>query len=157
MTDLAVRTIYKTKARAGRNAYKIADGVTVYEGMLCSLEGGYLNHWADGANDVFLGILLGGDSRLGDGVIIGETSDPNPPHGFVDDSGGVLMHITVAGSPDATKVGDLVYSEFSNVSDITLNASGRTHPIGWMSAYRSSTDQDVTLFTPSEMLAQATA
>ena len=26
-------------------------------------EGGYVNHWADGANDVFFGLLIGGDDR----------------------------------------------------------------------------------------------
>jgi hypothetical protein len=126
--------------------------------MLCALEGGYINHWADGANDVFAGVLLGGDDRAGDGVLTGNTSDTPPPEARVDVSGVTLMHLSGVGdTPTQAKVGDLVYCGTSNVADITLSATGRNHPIGYMSRFRSATDVDVTLFTPAEMLAQATA
>jgi hypothetical protein len=122
------------------------------------MEAGYLNHWADGANDVFAGIMLGGDDRAGDGILIGETDDTPDPHGFVDTSGVVLMHLdSVGDTPTQAKVGDLVYCSTSNTDDMTLESSGATHPIGYMIRFRTATDVDVQLFTPAEMLAQATA
>jgi hypothetical protein len=128
--------------------------------MLASLEGGYLNHWADGANDVFAGLVIG--PGIGIGVdesegMLGNTSLTPIPEASVDTGGVTLMHLSIGGTATQAKVGDLVYSADSDLASITLDASGRTHPIGWMSRYRSATDVDVTLFTPSEMLAQATA
>lgn len=159
MADATANTTHTTKPRGGRRAYVIANGVTVYAGMLASLEGGYLNHWADGANDVFVGIVLGeGDGILAGAAMTGDTSATPPPEVRCDESGVTLEGLsTVGGTPTAAKVGDLVYSADSSVSSITLDNTGRTHPIGYMSRFRSATDVDVVLFTPTEMLAQATA
>ena len=55
------------------------------------------------------------------------------------------------------KVGDVVYCTTSNTDDLTLTAGALNHPVGFMSAFRSATDVDVTLFTTAEFLAQATA
>lgn len=158
MADTAAN-VYPTSQRDdGTNAWPIANGITMYHGMLVGLEGGYANHWADGANDVFAGLCVGGDARANDGVLTGNTSDTPPPEAHVDTSGLILEHMdSVAGTPAQAKVGDLVYCGSSNIDDLTLNSSGRNHPIGILWRYRSATDVDVKLFTPQGMLAQATA
>lgn len=158
MADATANFTPKTQPNGGRHAFPIANGVTVYAGMLGSVEGGYLNHWADGANDVFAGLVLGPGVGVGPGdAMLGNTSATPIPEAFVDCSGVTLMHLSIGGTATQAKVGDLVYSADSSLTSITLDSSGRTHPIGWMSRYRSATDVDVTLFTPETMLAQATA
>lgn len=160
MANLAARTVFETEAR-GRKSFIIKDAITLYEGCLVMLNAGYADHWVDtGSADMFLGLCLGGDDHAGtnDGDLTGDTDNTNgAPRAYVDTSGVTLKGLTVGGTPGPTKVGDLVYCEDSNPANITLDSSGQTHPIGWMSDYRSSTDQDVTLFTPEEHLAQATA
>lgn len=159
MADPSARTIHKTSPRGGTGAYKIANGVTLFEGALVSLEGGYLNFWADGANDVFLGIVTGPALGISPGgALTGDTSATVVPEARVDISGVTLMHLDSVGNiTDETDQGDLVYSQFGNTDDMTTDATGRTHPIGYIERVRSTTDVDVTLFTPAEMLAQATA
>ncbi len=159
MADLTVATVLKTQARSGYNAYPIANGVTLVPGCLVGLEGGYLNHWADGANDVFAGIVLGDALGITPGsALLGDTSASVIPQARVDQSGVTVMHVaTLAGTPTQAKVGDLVYCATSNLADITLTIGALNHPIGYMSKFRSATDVDITFFTPAEMLAQATA
>ncbi len=159
MSDVAAHTILKTSPRSGRDSFPIADGVTLYAGTLVQLSSGFLDHWDDaGAGSTFMGVLLGGDDRAGDGIIIGETSDTPDPRGFVDTSGVTLMHLaSINGTPSQAKVGDLVYGGTSNVDDMDLQASGNTDPIGYLKEFRSTTDCDVQLFTPTEFLAQQTA
>lgn len=158
MADRTASFVFETHPAAGRMSVPMATGETLYEGMLVGLEGGYGNHWADGANDVFAGIALRGDDRLNDGVLTGNTSDSPVPEVTIDISGVTLMRLASVGdTPTQAKVGDLIYCGTSNTNDMTLDSSGRTHPIGWMSRFRTATDVDVTLFTPSQMLAQATA
>jgi hypothetical protein len=158
MADRTTTKIIETRPSSGRDAFPIADGVTVAAGTLIGIEGGHANHWADGANDVFAGICIGGDDRSGDGILIGETSDDPDPQCHVDTSGVTLMHLdSIGDTPLQSEVGDLVYCVDSDTDSMTLLASGRTHPIGWMVRFRSATDVDVRLFTPSEMLCQATA
>lgn len=161
MSDLAAHVTHETRPSSGRDAWVITDGETVYIGQLCSLQDGLLNHWADGANDVFVGPLLGGDDNAGSapGVITGDTdrvstNQEPPPEGWVDTSGVTLMHLdSVADTPTQAKQGNLIYCGTSNTDDMTLNSSGRTNAIGWMVRRRSATDVDVRLFTPSEFLA----
>ena len=159
MADLAASTIHKTQPRSGYNAYPIADGITLYPGALVALEGGYLNHYADGANDVFVGIVLGDAVGISPGgALTGDTTASPVPEARVDQSGVTLMHLaSVTAASAQSNVGDLVYCSTSNTDDMTLTEAGRTHPVGYLSKFRSATDVDVTLFTPAEMLAQATA
>jgi len=159
MADLGANRVHKTSPRSGANSYPIANGVTLYPGALVALEGGYLNHWADGANDVFVGIVLGDALGVSPGSgLVGDTSATPIPEARVDQSGVTLMHLgSVGGTPTQAKVGDLVYSADSDTDSITLTIGALNHPIGYMSRFRSATDVDVTLFTPAEMLAQATA
>ena len=135
MADASARTIHKTAPNSGRWSYPIADGVTLYEGQLVQLESGYLNHWDETGS--FLGILLAGDDRLGDGTITGETSDTPPPEARVDESGVVLQHLSsVAGTPTQAKVGDLVYCADSDVDNLTLTDTTNP-PVGWLKRFRS--------------------
>lgn len=159
MADLGANRVHKTSPRSGYDAYPIANGVTLYPGALVALEGGYLNHWADGANDVFVGIALGDAVGISPGAALtGNTSASPIPEARVDQSGVTLMHLdSVGGTPTQAKVGDLVYSADSDTDSITLTIGALNHPIGYMSKFRSATDVDITLFTPAEMLAQATA
>jgi len=156
MTDLSVRRTIENHER-GRERQIIANSVVLVEGALVGLQSGYLNHWANGANDHWLGLCIGGDDRANDGVLTGNTSDTPPPHGLVDTSGRVLMHLdSVGGTPTQAKTGDLVYAASSNPDDLTLTSTG-SHPIGRLQYYRSATDVDVELFTPAEHMCQATA
>ena len=112
MADVTARKTLATKTRSGRSAYPIANGVTLYEGALVGLEGGYLNHWADGANDVFVGIVLGDALGVSPGAALtGDTSATPVPEARVDDSGVTLLGLdSVGGTPTAAKVGDIVYA-----------------------------------------------
>lgn len=149
MSDQAAKVIRKTSDR-GRGSYQIANTVVLYEGQLCQLESGYLNHWDQ--TGTFLGILLGGDDRAKDGVLTGNTSDTPPPEGRVDESGTVLMHVAVGGSPTIANQGALIYCADSNPANLTKTDT--THPpVGWLKRFRSSSDCDVQLFTPAEFLA----
>lgn len=147
MADASAKTIHKTRPNSGVGSYVIADGVTLYEGQLVQLESGYLNHWDKTGK--FLGILVGGDDRAGDGVIIGETSDTPPPEGRVDESGVVLMHVAVAGSPTIADVGGLVYANDSDVANLTKTDAANA-VVGRLVRFRSASDCDVQLFTPAE-------
>lgn len=147
MADASAKTIHKTRPNSGVGSYVIADGVTLYEGQLVQLESGYLNHWDKTGK--FLGILVGGDDRAGDGVIIGETSDTPPPEGRVNESGVVLMHVAVAGSPTIADVGGLIYCGDSNVGSLTKTDAANA-VVGRLVRFRSASDCDVQLFTPAE-------
>jgi len=159
MADLAANAIPKSQPRSGYNAYPIANGVTLYPGALVSLEGGYLNHWADGANDVFAGVCLGDAIGISPGAaLLGNTGATPVPEARVDQSGATIMHVAaLGGTPTQAKVGDYVYCADSNSANMTLSATGATNPIGYLSKYRSATDCDVTLFTPEEFLAGGAA
>ena len=155
MADVTAKKTIETKANSGRGSYKIADGVTLYEGALVGLQSGYLNHWDETGQ--FVGVLIGGEDRLNDGTIIGETSDSKPPEGYVNDEGVTLMHLdSVGGSPTAAKVGALVWCSTSNTDDMTLTDTTNP-PVGYMSRYRSATDVDVTLFSTAVHLAGVAA
>jgi hypothetical protein len=150
MADASAKQIHKTRPNSGVGSYVIADGVTLYEGQLVQLQSGYLNHWDKTGQ--FLGILVGGDDRAGDGVIIGETSDTPPPEGRVNESGVVLMHVAVAGTPTIADVGGLVYANDSDVANLTKTDAANA-VVGRLVRFRSASDCDVQLFTPAEHLA----
>ena len=144
MSDATAVVPLKTDPQAGRGAYPIADGVTLYPGQFVQLEGGYLNHWDETGK--FLGFLLDGEDRARDGVLIGETSDTPPPEGQVNEEGAILTHRTIGGSPAQSKVGDLVYCADSDPANMTMTDTTNP-PVGWLKRYRSSTDVDVQLFS----------
>jgi len=155
MADLSANVIHKTRGSTRQSA-PIANGVTLYEGALVGWEGGYANHWADGANDVFAGIVLGAGIGIAPGAaLLGNTSATPIPEVQIDTSGVTLMHLdSIDGTPTQAKVGDIVYGVSSNTDDLDLTAvTANNTPVGWLSYFRSATDSDVTLFTPSEFLA----
>jgi hypothetical protein len=151
------------ESRGPVDSFVIADGVTLYKKTLVSLEGGYLNHWADGANDQFAGVLKDGDIRdYTTGAITGETSDSPPPEGYVYTDGVTLMHLDSVLGPDGGNVGQddvgkFVYCSTSNPDDLTLVSTGATHPVGILKRFRSATDVDVKLFSMMEAAAQRLA
>jgi hypothetical protein len=148
MTDQAVHVIRKTEPRADTESGIIADGVTLYIGMLAQYEGGYLNHWDE--TDQFAGLVIGGKDRARDGVLLGETSDTPPPEAIIA-KGATLMHVAVANATQAY-VGQLVWCADSNVSGLTITDTTNP-PVGRLKRFRSATDCDVQLFTPEEWLA----
>lgn len=145
-----------TRVRGG-DSYPIADGVTVYHGALIGAEAGFANHWAGGVNDVFLGLVDGGDDRLRAGALTGETDDTPDPEVRINTSGLVIRELaSVGGTPTQAKVGNQVYCTTSNTDDMTLDPAGTgiIHPIGYMTKFRSATNVDVKLFTPEEYLSR---
>lgn len=148
MADRTANKVYKTQGGYETRSYVIADGVTLGVGALVQLESGVLNHWDETGQ--FVGIVIGGDDRAKDGVLLGETSDTPPPEARVA-IGATLMHVAVAGTP-AGKVGQLVYSADSDPASFTMTDT--THPpVGVLQRVRSASDCDVRLFTPEEWLA----
>lgn len=150
MADQSAKAVRKTKPRSGVGSYRIADGVTLYEGQLVQLESGYLNHWDETGK--FLGILIGGADRAGDGVILGETSDSVPPEGRVDESGVTLCNMAVAGTVTIADVGALVYCADSDPANFTKTDTTNP-PVGRIKRVISAGVADVELFTPTEWLA----
>lgn len=146
----SANALRKTATR-GRGTYPIANASVVYPGMFAGLKSGYLDHYDAGTTTTFLGIVLAGDDRVLDGVFTGNTSDSPPPEARVDESGPVLMHVAVGGTPSQADVGQLVYCATSNPADMTKTDNAKP-PVGWLKRFRSVTDCDVQLFTPSEWL-----
>jgi hypothetical protein len=148
MTDRTADKLYDTRPNSGRDSFIIADGVVLAAGTLVQLGSGYADHH-DGTGN-FLGIVIGGDDRAGDGVLTGETSDAKPPEAFVDTSGVIVKSIAVAGTATQAKVGDLVYAGDSDLATATLTQPTTDYPIGILHRFVSVTDCDVKLFTPME-------
>ena len=148
--DQAATVMRKSSARSGYGSYIMADGVAFYVGQLVQLESGYANHWDETGR--FLGVMIGGDSRLNDGVFFGETSDVPPPEARIDESGATIMHTAVGGTPTQADVGALVYCPDSNLANLTKTDTTNP-PVGWLKRFRSTTDCDVQLFTPAEWMA----
>lgn len=147
MADATAAAVRKTRPRSGYNAYKIANGVTVYPGMLAQLEGGYVNHW-DGTGKL-LGLVLGDALGISPGsALTGNTSATPVPMARIDESGATLMHMAVAGTPTAALVGSWVYCPDSDLANLTITPDGP--PVGRLVGYRSTSDCDVELFTPTE-------
>ena len=154
MADQAVDVIHKTRA-SDRQSGPITNAVTLYEGALVGFQGGYVNHFANGATDVFAGICLGPGIGIDPGAaLLGATSSTPIPEVRIDTSGVTLMHLaSVDGTPSQAKVGNVVYAHSSNVEDLDLTADTTIYePVGWLSYFRSTTDVDVTLFSASEYI-----
>lgn len=157
MADLTQDALVDTRPAAGVLAVPIADGVQLFRNQLISLDGGYAQGYGDTGGERFAGLLKDGFSRTRDGVVVGEVSDTPPPEAFIDISGATITGLAVGGSPTQANVGDAVYCATDNPADITLSAVGRTRPIGYLSRFNSATDQEVTLFSMGEHVAQELA
>jgi hypothetical protein len=149
MADQSAHIYRKTQPRADTESVIIADGVTVYVGMLAQFESGYLNHWDETGK--FAGLVIAGKDRARDGVLLGETSDTPPPEATIA-KGATLMHVPVAGTVTQADVGALVYCADSNPANLTKTDTTNP-PVGRLKRFRSATDCDVQLFTPEEWLA----
>lgn len=157
MADVSAHNFDLKTAERGVDAFPITDEVTLYIGALAGAQAGFANHWAAGVNDLFLGAVEGGDDTLNrDGVLEGEADLTPDPEIRINTTGLLLQHLdSVDGTPAQSKVGNQVYCSTSNIADITLDPAGTgiIHPIGYMQRFRSTTDVDVRLFTPTEYLA----
>jgi hypothetical protein len=166
MADLSADLEVTTQGNGELFTAVIADAVTLYHGCLVGIEGGYANHWADGANDVLGGILVGGETTLVSDAeaLLGDITPATgrtAPRVRIEE-GAILTGLDGVlnasdGALTIANVGDIVYCPSSNVADMTLNSSGHTHPVGFVDDFRSATDVDVKLFTRAEQLAQITA
>jgi hypothetical protein len=162
MADLTADSELKAQGNGKLFSAKIANAVTLYHHALVGIEGGYANHWADGANDVFGGIVVGGDTTLVSDAeaLLGDTTPPTGrmvPRVRIEEAAILVGLDSITGASAQTTEGDLVYCGTSNTDDMTTDSSGMTHPIGFIDEWRSTTDVDVKLLTRAEMLAQATA
>jgi len=150
MANPSASIINETRPRAGRQSLIVTNATQLYAGALVGiLATGYVGFWDDNAAAVFLGIC--------EEDVLGDTSATPPVEAKVNTEGVTLRNITVGGTPTQAKVGDPVYSADGNITSLTLTIGTLNHPIGYMSRYISATEQEVTLVTPTEMLAQRQA
>ena len=160
---MADRSAHKNyNFRAGPTHYQktwiIADGVTVYNGQLVQVEGGYANHWDDSAagTDRFAGLATNADSYNNDGTWLGEitpTLNRAVPRVVVDEGTIITGFDSMEGTSAITDIGALVYCPDSDLDSATLQSSGNTNVIGVVEDWRSTTDLDIRLFTMMEWLA----
>ena len=165
MADLILTQQNETRVRGGRDAFPITNTEVLYAGGLVQLSAGYAADWDDaGAGSTFLGVCIGGETHGSTATVArlngftGSTGITPVPEVFIDTSGVILTHLdSINGTPTQAKVGDLIYGGTGNTDDLDLQASGNTDPIGVLWRFRTATDCDVMLFTPTEFLAQQTA
>ena len=166
MADLTADSELTTQGNGALFSAPIADAITLYHGAIVGIEGGYANHWADGAADVLGGILVGGDTTLVSDAeaLLGDITPPTGrtvPRVRIEEGAiitGLDSVLNAAGGAIAqTDVGGIVYCATSNTDDITMATTGATHPIGFIDDFVSATNVDIKLFTRAEMNAQALA
>jgi len=147
MADQTVNKVYRTEER-GKKAFNVTNAVQIYGGMLVGLSaaGGRLQLWDNVATTIFVG--------LAEEDALGNTSATPEVRCRVDTSGKVLKGVAVASATQAS-VGDVVYSQDSNVASLTTVAA-TSRAIGIIIGYRSASDCDVQLFTPTEFAAYVT-
>lgn len=146
MTNLSASLTVKTRPR-GRTAVVVKDATQLYAGALVGVADadGLLDNWNNTATTRFLGVLLEN--------VLGATA--TLVTGKVDTSGAILQHVAVAGTATQAKVGEPVYCADGNLAGLTMTAT--TSPaIGLLTYFRSTSDCDVTLFTPEEAVAYGT-
>lgn len=155
MADLTANADVAWAAPSAEHSVEIENAVTLYTHALVGYQSGRLNHWADGAADRFLGLLL----RPNDDTLVGNTSaTPIPPQGVVRSDGITLRNLASVGNiTDETDQGTAVYCGTSNTDDLTTDSTGRTHVIGYVRRVGSTTDVDVTLYSAGEAHAHAQA
>lgn len=127
---------------SGRNAYKVTNAVQVYAGALVGLNQttGYLVLWSDTATLVFKGIA--------ERNVLGNTSASPVPECEVNESGCILVNVSVTGVSAITHVGDAVYA--TDDTTLTLTAATNVKAIGRIVRWHSTTYCDVQLLTPDE-------
>lgn len=153
MADRTANKIYETKSSA-RLPFPIANGVALPIGTLVQEESGFANHFDGSIGHTLLGIVVGGENEDANGVPTGDTSLSPDPTVYVDCSGPVLCNVPVASS---TVIGALVYTPDSDLDNLTITQAGAEQPVGYIVGWRSASDADVKLFTPSEHKAATTA
>lgn len=148
----------KTRGRGNSAKHNgpIADGVTLYRHSLVGINAaGYVDKWANTAGHQFLGLLDDGYERSGPATgIVGNTSDNRIPEAYTDTGGQTLLGVTVTGATQAGVNGPVYCATDNPEEDLTTSATANVKAVGWLSRYGGSTsDCDVTLYTPEEHLA----
>jgi hypothetical protein len=145
MANLALNAHLRTQDRGWRSI-PAANGVTFFSGGLVGINSsGYMVKWANTTGHLFAGILLG--------PVVGDTSATPVPEGRVDTSGKTIMGCTVAGATTIASTGVLVYCTSDNITDMSTSATSNVKAVGRVARWNSSTNCDVTLFTPEEYMA----
>lgn len=161
--SLAADSFPKYGSRGDSMAFRIADGVTLFRGGLVGIVAGYLNDWADGATDLMVGLVIGGDARNDGTALLGETSDTYPPEGLCRIDGVTLKHLSgVVGAAGAAltiaDVGKTVYCPDDDINtNGTLATTNATHPVGILTRFTAAADVDVTLLSMMEFAGQRLA
>lgn len=145
MANPTYNRVHAGKPRAGmRESYRVANGVTLYAGAIVGIKAdGYLDYWNNIATNRCAGILLE--------QVTGNTSASPPPEGQV--AHGDIIVADVTGVSDISSVNALVYSQDGNITSLTLT-SATSPAIGYVSRFISTSEQEVTLFTPAELEAK---
>lgn len=154
MADRSTSKHYTTAAGMTRCPFPIANGVTLPVGTLVQEESGFANHFDGTVGHVLLGIVMGGENPDSNGNPVGDTSLTPDPAVYVDCSGALLTNVAVASS---TVIGAHVYCDDSDLDNMTITQPGADHPIGIIVGWRSATDCDVKLYTPTEYKIGTTA
>lgn len=146
MADPTANITVKTRPRPGQRTHIITNAVQLFAGALVGWSNvdGFLDFFDNLALTRFAGLCL--EDKLGN------TSATPAVRARVDESGAVLREVTLLGTPTQAKVGEPVYTTDGNFATLTLTA-GVSPAIGIMADFKSVTDQDVQLFTPTEFAA----
>lgn len=137
------------QARASTKTYVIKTDEVIYDSALVGADAnGDLLAWADTAALKFVGIAEKGATTGNDAADV-------PVRATVRDDGPTLYGVDVATVTDRASIGAKVYSPTDNVADLTLAAASNNKAIGILIDWRSNSDMDVRLFTPTEYLNQA--
>ena len=144
---------YRTRDR-GQNAYRVANGVTIYVGALVGVNpDGFLVNWSELDGIRFKGVMqLTTDQRRFDDTklnsVVGDTSVAAPPEAPVNESGMVLERVVVGGTLAQADVGGPLFATDENT--LTKTAAMGVNSIGTIIRVHSATTADVQPHTPHE-------
>lgn len=149
MTALATNTLDKRAQRGRTRSYVVKTSQALYANGLVGLDAnGLVVPWDDTAiTQRFLGVFVGWDRPS---VTTGNTSASLPVRAIVDVSGAELANVDVVGVTARANIGEPVYSTTDNPTDLTLTPTAFVKPIGRLVDFRTTSDMDVELFTPTE-------
>lgn len=124
-------------------SFVVKSGSTVWQGSAVGIEAstGYLIPWAatTGVTNFFIGYAQA--KVVGDGTLTVQVI-----------SGVILQNVPVTGLSTIADVGKKVYH--ANDQDLTNIAPASGGIVGWVKAFRTSTQFDVEIYTPAEYRVQ---
>jgi len=149
MTALAANPTVpvKKQTRAKTKAHVIATSEIIYDSALVDLDSsGDLVAHSDTTGRRFMGVSE-------KGPITGDQTADVPPRATVRDDGPTLEGVDVAGVDDYDDLMKLVWCADDNTATLSLTPSVSAGPVGRLIGYRSASDMDVRIFTPTEAAA----